>query len=90
VSSFPEPGTRYAVSVDGGGYPRWRSDGSELYFLAADGRLMAASFAAATPPAIGTPSALFGVKLIAHPDRGNFAEYEYDVNADGSRSSSIG
>jgi serine/threonine-protein kinase len=28
----------------------------------------------------------FEVKLIAHPDRASFAEYEYDVSADGSRS----
>ena len=23
------------------------------------------------------------MKLVAHPDRGNFAAYEYDVNVDG-------
>jgi eukaryotic-like serine/threonine-protein kinase len=85
VSSFPEAGQRYPVSVDGGGYPRWRADGRELYFLSADSRLMSATFAAGTPPTIGIPAPLFEVRLIAHPDRGNFAEYEYDVNADGSR-----
>jgi hypothetical protein len=85
VSSFPEPGQRYPVSVDGGGYPRWRADGRELYFLSADSRLMAATFTAGTPPAIGVPVPLFEVRLVAHPDRGSFAAYEYDVNADGSR-----
>ena len=31
----------HPVSVDGGGYPRWRKDGRELYYLSADGRLKA-------------------------------------------------
>ena len=30
VRSFPEPGQRYPVSVEGGGYPRWRADGREV------------------------------------------------------------
>ncbi len=85
MTSFPEPGRRYPVSVQGGGYPRWRADGRELYFLSADARLMAASFAAGTPPAIGTPAPLFEVRLIPSPDRGIFTTYEYDVHADGSR-----
>jgi len=85
VTSFPVPGPRYLVSVDGGGYPRWRADGRELYFLSPDARLMAATFAPGSPPAIASPVALFEVRLIAHPDRGNFAAYEYDVDADGSR-----
>jgi hypothetical protein len=85
VSSFPEIGRRYPVSTAGGGYPRWRADGRELYFLSPDSRLMAVNFATGSPPTIGTPSPLFEANLIAHPDRLNFAAYEYDVNADGSR-----
>ena len=85
VRSFPEPGHSSSVSVEGGGYPRWRADGRELYFLSADARLMAATFAAGTPPTIGTPAPLVEVRLVAHPDRMSFAAYEYDVNADGSR-----
>jgi Tol biopolymer transport system component len=85
VARFPEIGARYQVSVDGGGYPRWRADGRELYYLSADGRLMAATFSAGLPPAIGRPAPLFEARLIAHPDRGIFAGYEYDVAPDGSR-----
>ena len=48
-------------------------------------RAMAASFTPGTPAAIGTPTALFEAKLIAHPDRGFFAAFEYDVTNDGSR-----
>jgi Tol biopolymer transport system component len=85
VSRFPEGGARYPVSMDGGGYPRWRADGRELYFLSADGRLMATTFSAGPRPTLGRPAPLFEVRLIAHPDRGIFAGYEYDVAADGSR-----
>jgi eukaryotic-like serine/threonine-protein kinase len=85
VRAFPQPGPAYPVSTEGGGYPRWRSDGRELYFLSPSGHLMMASFSAETPPRIGTPSALFETRLVAHPDRGNFAAYEYDVAPDGAR-----
>jgi hypothetical protein len=46
---------------------------------------MAASFSPGSPPAIGTPTPLFEVRLSAHPERNGFAAYEYDVDADGSR-----
>jgi hypothetical protein len=36
VRSFPVPGARYPVSIEGGGYPRWRADGRELYFYEYD------------------------------------------------------
>jgi eukaryotic-like serine/threonine-protein kinase len=29
VTSFPVLGPRYLVTVDGGGYPRWRADGRD-------------------------------------------------------------
>jgi len=85
VTTFAARGPRYQVSIDGGGYPRWRGDGGELYFLSEDSRLMAASFSPGSPPAIGTPTPLFEVRLSAHPERNGFAAYEYDVDADGSR-----
>jgi hypothetical protein len=85
VRSYPVPGAPYPVSVDGGGYPRWRADGRELYFLSPRSELMAVPVTPGNPPVFGTPRLLFEVKLVAHPDRGNFAEYEYDVTADGAR-----
>jgi Tol biopolymer transport system component len=41
VTSFPNAVGRWQVSAGGGMQPRWRSDGSELYFIASDGKLMA-------------------------------------------------
>jgi Tol biopolymer transport system component len=42
VRPFPDGPGRWQVSKSGGFQPRWRSDGRELFFLAPDGRLMAA------------------------------------------------
>jgi len=42
VQSFPDPTTRTQISTAGGSQPRWRRDGKELFFVALDGRLMAA------------------------------------------------
>jgi Tol biopolymer transport system component len=36
------PGGKWQLSTSGGQYPRWRGDGKELFFLAADNRVMAA------------------------------------------------
>jgi hypothetical protein len=36
VTPFPGPGARIAVSSAGGGDPRWRSDGQELFYIADD------------------------------------------------------
>ncbi len=41
VESFPGGGDRKRVSARGGVQPRWRGDGSELYYLARDGTLVA-------------------------------------------------
>jgi Tol biopolymer transport system component len=41
VRPFPGPGSASRVSVDGGTEPQWRRDGSELFYVAPDGTLMA-------------------------------------------------
>jgi eukaryotic-like serine/threonine-protein kinase len=43
VSSLLAPGTRSQVSIAGGGYPTWRRDGRELFYLDSDARLYAAT-----------------------------------------------
>ena len=40
VKSFPPSAAKWRVSTEGGSQPRWRRDGKELFYLAADGRLM--------------------------------------------------
>jgi Tol biopolymer transport system component len=85
VRSFPVPGPRYVVSLEGGGYPRWRADGRELYFVAGTSRLMAVAVTPGDPPRFSAPTQLFDVDLVSHPTRGFFDAFEYDVAADGSR-----
>ena len=43
VAPFPGPGGKWQVSTGGGQYPRWSRDGTEIFFLAPDNRLMAAA-----------------------------------------------
>ena len=85
VRSFPSLGSASPVSIAGGGYPRWRADGRELYFVSPGSHIMAVTFAPGTPPALGKPVDLFEVRLPTHPNRFQFAGYGYDVSADGSR-----
>ena len=60
VSPFPVTGTKIPVSAAGSTEARWSRDGRELYFIASDRKLMAASIDANGVP--GTPRALFDVK----------------------------
>jgi Tol biopolymer transport system component len=61
--SNPEAG-RWQVSTAGGVFPRWRSDGRELYYLGPDGALMAAPVAArATTIEPGEPVPLFRARI---------------------------
>jgi Tol biopolymer transport system component len=47
LTTFPEPARRWQVSTDGGGFPQWRGDGKELFYVTRDGTMMAAELSAA-------------------------------------------
>ncbi|MGH9509464.1 MAG: hypothetical protein ACRD2M_05975, partial [Terriglobales bacterium] len=79
VAPFPGPGGRWQVSSHGGSRPRWRKDGQEIYFLAADDKLMAAAVRAeGASLAVGQVRSLFSTR----PKR---LGRVYDVTADGRR-----
>jgi Tol biopolymer transport system component/DNA-binding winged helix-turn-helix (wHTH) protein len=59
VRSFPGDGNKWQVSKDGGGHPLWRADGKELFYLAADGSLMAVSIDPTSPLTSSLPEPLF-------------------------------
>src|SRR5262249_28015346 len=83
VVPFPEPGVRkWRVSTAGGGHPRWRSDGKELYYIAPDGKLMAVPIAGSGSTfKPGTRVALFPTRIVGGvARRGNM---QYDVAPDG-------
>jgi hypothetical protein len=77
VQGFPEARAVWQVFNQGGTSPSWRRDGKELYYLAADGQLMAVAVKAnAAGLAFDSPQALF-------PLPG--AEVLFDVAPDGQR-----
>src|SRR2546425_798602 len=86
VQSFSADGKLGAdkkrVSTNGGRYPVWRRDGSELLFVAADGQMMSSAVkTGATEFEFAAPKPLFKTRMLAWTT--NF--HEYDVSPDGQR-----
>jgi Tol biopolymer transport system component len=82
VESIALGGASHPVSVNGGGYPRWRADGKELYFItSSNSALMAVDVKTGPELTFGVPHELF-----TQPDlRRNVSEFPYQPNADGSQ-----
>ncbi len=60
VQPFRRAGVRVPVSVEGGGQPKWRRDGRELFYLSADARVMSVAIKQDTATLeVGLPVALF-------------------------------
>ena len=73
------------MSASGGGQPRWRGDGKELFYLSLDGSLMAVEVGeGATGPEVGIPTTLVPASdlgaVVQGPDY-----HDYAVSADGQR-----
>lgn len=85
VSPFPGPGGRVQVSTAGGTHPRWRSDGSEIFYIStSDNKLMAAAVnGQGSAFRVGVVKALFDISQRAGA-RNQYA-YQYDVTPDGQR-----
>jgi serine/threonine protein kinase len=83
VSPFPSVNGKWQVSSAGGQEPRWRQDGKELFYLSAEGKMMAAAVTAGTSFEAGSPVALFQT----HPRQPVSASdvFSYDVSGDGQR-----
>jgi len=86
VQPFPGPGRSVRVSGNGGVQPHWRDDAKELFYLAPDNRLMAAStqlHAQGESVDVGTPVPLFVTQVTAAPPNGSARQYM--VSPDGQR-----
>jgi eukaryotic-like serine/threonine-protein kinase len=80
VTPFPGAGGKWQVSAAGGSAPRWRGDGLELYYLAADNKLMAVGISPKGPTLeIGAVRSLFQARPVVGPGGG------YDAAWDGKR-----
>ena len=65
VQPFDGAGERQRLSTDGGVQPQWRADGSELFYLALDGSMMAVPMSQASGASLqaGAPVRLFQTHL---------------------------
>jgi len=63
VQPFPASGGRWQVSKDGGGYPKWRRDGKELFYLAADKKIVAVDVETGSTFQVGVPRPLFETRI---------------------------
>jgi Tol biopolymer transport system component len=83
VQPFPGPGEKLQISTQGGVQPRWRRDGREIFYVAPDGRLMAAPLSPRSGSlSVGDSRALFQTAIL--PDAPG-AMAAYTVTADGQR-----
>ena len=81
VEPFRREGDRVRVSVKGGGQPKWRADGRELFFTTPANRLMAVAVRDAGERIdVSLPSELFEIRGLEGPDYDDYA-----ASADGQR-----
>jgi Tol biopolymer transport system component len=73
---------KWQISSNGGRYPRWRGNGSDIVYLSPDGKLVSAAihFTSDSVQA-GVPRVLFDAALPSVP----FSRYLYDLSPDGQR-----
>ena len=76
VTRFDKTGEKWRISTDGGNFPRWRRDGSELFYLTADGTVMTVQIKASGEFDAEKPTQLFKADPLAK---------DYDVTSDGQR-----
>ncbi|HEY7191072.1 MAG TPA: protein kinase [Vicinamibacterales bacterium] len=82
VRPFPGPGVEHQISTAGGIDPVWSRRDKELYYLAADGTMMAATIASAGATfESARPQALFKTRIYGGTDPN--VGINYDVSADG-------
>jgi Tol biopolymer transport system component len=84
VRSFPAGDQEIAVSTAGGGQPRWRKDGKELYYRAPDDNIMAVEIQAGARLEAGIPHPLF-LAVVRAIEAGNPTRHVLAVTPDGQR-----
>jgi Tol biopolymer transport system component len=83
VSPFPSVNGKWQVSSAGGQEPKWRNDGKELFYVAADGKVMAVPVSVGASFEAGTPVALF--QTHRRQPMSSQDLFSYDVTGDGQR-----
>ena len=83
VRPYPGEGTPVRVSTAGGGSPRWRADGRELFYMGADGTIMAVGVRPGRALELSAPVPLFAPRVRRDPLAQSATIY--DVAPDGKR-----
>ena len=85
VQRFPISGEKWQqISSKGGGQPRWRRDGRELFYIAPDQKIMAVEIKTSPRFEAGPPVELFQARLPMSQGVDDVRNH-YDVSADGQR-----
>jgi Tol biopolymer transport system component len=82
VQSFPTPGYKRRISNDGGTWPRWRSDGTEVFYVAPGGVVTAVPVNSGGRFSAGRPRPLFRSRGAGGPV--GFID-PFEVSLDGQR-----
>jgi hypothetical protein len=92
VQSFPQAGSKWQVSTDGGRQPHWRGDGKELFYLSPvfDDQFMTVDILSTPREAAfkaAVPNKLFVINVLTGPVPGgqSVQRNSYDVMKDGQR-----
>jgi Tol biopolymer transport system component len=83
VSPFPSFDTKWQISSGGGREPKWRRDGKELFYISAEGKIMAVVLGKGPTFEAGSPVVLFQTRLrqpVSAQDR-----FSYDVSSNGQK-----
>lgn len=80
IQPFPPSGQKWQISSSGGGYPIWRGDAKEIFFVTADNRVMSAEIRTGSTFEVGVPKLLFQTSFKI-TDQG----WPYAVTADGQQ-----
>ncbi len=83
AQSFPTAVAKWRISTEGGTQPRWRRDGKEIFYLAPDGRLMAAAVTAGSALEVASLTPLF--KSAAAGMDASVDAMQYAATSDGQR-----
>jgi hypothetical protein len=81
VQPFPTTGAKWQVSKGGGQLPQWRRDGSELFYIAPDKKLIGVSVKTGSDFSVGEARALVETRISSWERLGG----QYAVTADGQR-----
>ena len=81
VRSFPALEMKVQISKGGGGSPVWRRDGKEIFYISAEGQIMAVTWQGNDKAEAGEATNFFPQRIEAIRP----LERYYDVSADGQR-----